>query len=239
MSGSLSSPTRTPVTSVGGAPNGTGWARLLGRAVLLWFLVSLIILLLVGAWGPATYLVLFGLLFGEGAWIARGKVRAALRAFGLDNLAGFVLLAVGVSTLEEVVAYLCGGPGALAIHNLAIDLVWIDAIWLGWQVPWFLVIPRWFAFSEAEALVVGGSVGVLFEVIVSRVFLAGILALVWVPLGWVVYAVVLLLPLQLVRFPARSTRPWRVPTTIAITWGAGLATALLLYVIFRAMGLPT
>jgi hypothetical protein len=230
---------RYPWSRGPGLPATEQWARRWAGVLAVWFLFSLFILAIVHAWGVVSYVVAFCGLFGGAAWILRSRVRPALRRLGLDGLGGFLLLAVAVSTGEEMLIYLLAGPQALAIHQLGLDLLWIDAIWLGWMLPWFVWVSRRFAFGEVEALVVGSSTGVLFEVVLSRVILAGPLALVWVPLGWVVYATVFLLPLQLVDFPSASRRTGRLPLTLGATWGSATAVALGLYVLFAVLGLPT
>jgi hypothetical protein len=203
------------------------------------FLVALAIFAAAQAFGLVAYLLAYCLVFGGVAWTFRSRVRPALARARLDNLAGFLLLAVGASSLEETLSDLFAGPGSLIIHNLPLDLLWIDLIWLGWLLPWYLWVPRRFAFGEVETLLVGGSTGLLFEVVIARVFFEPVLALLWIPFAWAIYAVTLLLPAQVIRFPTTSIARWKVPSTLAVTWGCSAGVALGLYVVFIALGFST
>jgi len=205
---------------------------------VVWFAASVAVLAIAGAERVVVYLLLFVGVYGGVLWSVRHRIRPGLARLGLDNTAGFVLLGVGASSIEETVSFAAAGPSSLVIPNLPVDLVWINAIWLGWLLPWYVFIPRRFSFTEREALLVGGSTGVLFEVIVTRIAFSFPLVVLWVPVAWTVYAVVFLAPLQLVRFPTSSSRRGKVPVALAATWGPAIAVALALYVLFGALGLP-
>jgi hypothetical protein len=85
------------------------------------------------------------------------------------------------------------------------------------------------AFTEPEALLVGGAIGVVHEVSVSGAFLAGpATILLLAPLAWVIYAAVFLAPLQLVRLsegrrpPSRWAVGFSVPLAASTAVGLGL-----------------
>lgn len=202
-------------------------------------MASILIFAIVGAFGLVEYFLVFCVAFGACTWALRDRVRPAMARVGLDNLAGFVLLALSVSSLEETTSYVLAGARSLVIADLPLDLLWVDVIWLGWMVPWYRWIPRRFAFDRVEALVLGGTPGVLMEVLLSGVFLRGPLGLLWVPLAWSIYSVVLIVPLSLVAFDPQLPRRGRWLPTLAVTWGGTLGLALAMFVLFSLLRWPT
>jgi hypothetical protein len=234
---------RTPATSHDSSATvgvfGGQWPRRVAEGLAVWFVVAGTIFALVRDFGIVAYLLAFCVLWGGATWGVRSSIRPMMARLGLDNLGGFVLLVIGVASLEEGLSDVLGGPASLVIRYLPLDLVWVNLVWLGWLLPWYLWVPRRYSFNEVEALLVGGSGGLLFEVVLSRVFLDPIVAVLWIPLAWAIYAVIFLLPLQLIRFEPRAPDPWRVPATLAVTWGGGIVVALVLYGLFAHLGLPT
>lgn len=211
----------------------TVWFTLL---LLLWFATSLAVLAIF-ARGLVEYAALFCGGFGGVLSALRDRVRPAFVAVHLDNLLGFCLLSVAVISLEELLVDAFVGPGGLAQPSLGLDLLWINAIWLGWLVPWYVWVAPRFSFTPLEAWLVGGSPGILFETIFSRAFLISpVVLLLWVPLGWVIYGVVFLGPLQLLTFRSVPSQRHRVLSTLAVTWGTSTVVALGLWALLSALG---
>jgi hypothetical protein len=214
--------TATPVRA--SEPTRGGWADRASGFLLVWFALAVGLLALVGAIGTVLYLALFVGGFGLPAWFLRDRVRPALARSGRGGIAGFVLLAVAVTTLEELLVAAVGGR--LALEPLWADLLVVNATWFAWMLTWYLVLAPRYVFSEREALLLGGTAGVYFEVLVSRIFLGGIVVLVWVPVAWVVYAAVFLWPLQLIDRTGTSTGPWRIPMAVLLPIAVATVVAL-------------
>jgi hypothetical protein len=216
-----------------------GGLDLTWKLLLAWFALSLGIFAVAGSIRIVEYEVVFVGLFGSLALLLRRSVRPALRRVKLDNVWEFAMLAVLVSSLEELVVYAVGGSGALAQSTLGVDLLWVDVIWLGWMLPWYLWLASRYAFSSQEALLVGGTAGILFEVLLSRIFVEGpVIILLWIPLVWVTYSVVLLLPLELTTFKAPPSTARRWLAGVAIPWVSATCVALLLWLILSVVGIP-
>jgi hypothetical protein len=154
-------------------------------------------------------------------------------------LIGYIVISVIVTTVEEMLVYAFGGVIALAQPILWVDLTWVNLVWLAWLLPWYLLIQKFAHFSRWEALMIGGTSGIFFEVILSRVFLGGaILTLMWIPLAWVIYATVFLIPLQLLEFRTGPTSSREVAFAIIVPWAWSGLVGICLWVVFAIAGIP-
>jgi hypothetical protein len=184
---------------------GDRWDRL-WCIVGAWFFASLAVFMLIGAWSVATFALTFGLLFGALGWKCRRLVRPAMARLRLDNLAGFILLALGISALEEVWCFSFGNKVALPV--LWMDVAFCAAVWLPWFLAWRLFLSKRYHFGEKEALLLAASTGLLYELVGSGAIFrypAGLLLMA--PLDIVVYAAIFVLPMQLIDFTGTRTGP--------------------------------
>ena len=167
--------------------------------MLAWFSAVMAIFAIAREWGIIEFGVGFGLVFGSVAWWLRKRVRPAMRKARLDNIYGFALLAVTISSAEEIFCWALGND----IANPVIwkDLVIVNGVWLAWFATWYFLLSKKYHFIEKEALMLGASVGVLYEYISSGAFISNPAGLVLaVPLAVVVYSAIFVLPMQLIDF---------------------------------------
>jgi hypothetical protein len=167
--------------------------------VLLWFAAVMAIFAFAREWSIVEFGVGFGLVFGSVAWWLRKHVRPAMRKVRLDNFAGFVLLAVTISSAEEMSCLALGNK--IANPVLWKDLVIVNGVWLAWFATWYFLLSKKYHFIEKEALMLGASAGVLYEYVSSGAFISNPAGLVLaIPLAVVVYAAIFVLPMQLIDF---------------------------------------
>jgi hypothetical protein len=185
--------------------NGDRWDR--AWAVLLaWFLGSSAVFILIGAWSVGLFALSFCLLFGGLSWKYRRSVRPLMARIGLDNLAGFVLLALAVPALEEAWCWSLGNTVAMPV--LWKDILFCALVWLPWFLCWRFVLSKRYRFSEKEALLLAASSGLLYELVGKWAFFANPAGLLLVvPLDIVVYAALFMLPMQLVDFTGERSGP--------------------------------
>jgi hypothetical protein len=197
--------TRRPFRPLVALWHGDRWDR--AWAVLLaWFLAAVAIFLLIGAWSVGAHALSFGMLFGGLGWKYRRYVRPAMARLRLDNLAGFVILALGISALEEVWCFALGNKVALPV--LWMDVAFCAAVWLPWFLAWRLFLSKRYRFSGKEALLLAASTGLLYELVGSGAIFANPAGLlVMVPLDIVVYAAIFVLPMQLIDFSGERAGP--------------------------------
>ena len=200
------------------------------KALMVWAAVDLIIFAIVQSWNLIAFAVLFGLVFGYVSWTFRGRLRPALKKAGLDNFAVFLLLAFVIGVFEELV---CWGLG----NRIANPILWADLIqvcvsWLFWFATWHLFLAKRFAYSEKEALLLGASVGILYEGVSSlNIFISPLLVLLMAPLAVVIYAAIFLLPLQLIDLKGTDRSLWRYPAGIFLPYLASLPMGIVLAIV--------
>jgi hypothetical protein len=197
--------------------------------VVAWAAVELVIFCMVKDWPLVGFTVLFGFVFGLAAWHYRKKVRPAFKRVGLDNLAGFLLLAFLMSVFEEVLCYGLGNHVANKI--LWADLIQVGVSWLFWFASWYLYIAKHYKFSEKEALLVGASVGILFETVSSGAIFGNPFSLLMAPLAIIIYAGIFVLPLQFIDLKGTSDSSWKYPVGIILPYLASLPMGVLLAIV--------
>jgi len=203
---------------------------LVWKALMAWAAVDLIIFAIVQSWNLIAFSVLFGLVFGYVSWTFRDRLRLALKQAGLDNFAVFLILAFVIGVFEELV---CWGLG----NRIANPILWADLIqvcvsWLFWFATWHLFLAKRFAYSEKEALLLGASVGILYEGVSSlNIFISPLLVLLMAPLAVVIYAAIFLLPLQLIDLKGTDRSLWRFPAGIFLPYLASLPMGIVLAIV--------
>lgn len=194
--------------------------------VLVWLAVELVIFCIVQSWNMVAFTIVFGVAFGGIAWNFRSRIRPAFKRLRLDNIVGFLLLALVISAFEEV---LCFGLGnRIANRILWADLVQVCGTWLFWFAAWYLYIGKRYAFSEKEALLVGASVGILYETVSSMTVFANPLVLLMFPMVVIIYAGIFVLPLQLIDLKGKDDSAWKYPVGILLPYLASLPMGIIL-----------
>lgn len=202
--------------------------------MLAWFAIAMAVFSIAREWSIVEFGVGFGLLFGSIAWWLRKGVRPAFRKLRLDNFAGFALLAVIVSSGEEIFCWALGNR--IANPVLWKDLVLVNGIWLVWTATWYFRLSKRYVFREKEALMLGASVGVLYEYISSGAFLYnpwGIL--LGLPLAVVVYAAIFMLPMQLIDFTGKSNSGLKYVEAPLLPYILSFAAAIPLIILLSAV----
>jgi hypothetical protein len=185
--------------------HGDRWDR--AWAVLVaWAVASSVLFMLIGGLGMGGFVLSFGLLFGGLAWKYRRSVRPLMARVRLDNLAGFVLLALVVPALEET---LCWGLGnTVAMPVLWKDILFCAAVWLPWFLCWRFFLSKRYRVTEKEALLLAASTGLLYEFAGKPGVFSNPLGLFLVaPLIVVVYAAIFIIPMQLIDFSGAKDGP--------------------------------
>jgi hypothetical protein len=194
--------------------------------MLVWFLSVIAIFLLSGGWSVPAFGLSFGLLFGGVAWRYRGRVRPFMARLHLDNFAGFVMLAVSVSAVEETWCWALGNRIAMPV--LWKDIAFCSLVWLPWFAAWYFFLSKRFAFREKEALLLAASAGILYELVGSGVILSPAGLLLAVPLDIVVYAAIFIVPMQLIDFSGTRTGPAKYIVAPVLPYLLSLPVAVLL-----------
>jgi hypothetical protein len=200
------------------------------KALLLWAAVDLIIFAIVQSLNLIAFTVLFGLVFGYVSWTVRGRLRPALKKAGLHNFVVFLLLAFVIGVFEELV---CWGLG----NRIANPVVWADLLqvcvpWLFWFATWYLFLAKRFAYSEKEALLLGASVGILYEGVSSlSIFVSPLLVVLMAPLAVVIYAAIFLLPLQLIDLKGTDGSLWKYPAGVFLPYLASLPMGIVFAIV--------
>ena len=202
--------------------------------MLAWFAIAMAVFSIAREWSIVEFGVGFGLLFGSIAWAIRKSVRPAFKKLHLDNLAGFSLLAVLVSSGEEIFCWALGNRKANPV--IWKDLVLVNGIWLVWFATWYFRLSKRYLFKEKEALMLGAMIGVIYEYISSGAFLvnpAGIL--LGLPLAVVVYAAIFMLPMQLLDFTGKSDSRLKYVEAPILPYILSFAAAIPLIIILSAV----
>jgi len=174
------------------------WSRA-WLAILAWFGAVIAIFAIVQNWSMVSFALLFGIGFGALCWVIRSRIRPAFERLGLANFGGFAILAIAISSGEEVLCWALGNR--IANPVLWKDLVIVNGSWIVWYATWYFILAKRYAYKEKEALFLAASTGILYEYVSSGTFLtnpAGIL--LGAPLAIVVYAALFIIPMQLVDF---------------------------------------
>jgi hypothetical protein len=178
--------------------------------VFVWFVLCMGFFVLVLAVSPEKnpsvigFALFFGILMFGLEWKFRHMVRPFFERLGLANLKGFLLLAVGISAIEEVICWAFGNKVANPI--LWKDIVFCAGVWLPWFACWYLFLSKRWVFREKEALLVAASTGIMYEYIGNAAMWANpVQILIAVPLAVVVYAAIFVLPMQLIVFKDGAT----------------------------------
>lgn len=178
------------------------WSRA-WLVILAWFGAVVVIFAIARNWAMVSFALVFGLGFGGLFWAVRSGIRPAFEKLGLANFAGFALLAVAISTFEEVLCWALGNR--IANPVLWKDLVLVNGTWLVWYACWYFILAKRYAYQEKEALLLAASTGILYEYVSSGTFLANPAGIILgAPLAIVVYAALFIIPMQLVDFRGKD-----------------------------------
>lgn len=203
----------------------------------MWFGAVLGILAFAGEWTVVAFGATYGLVFGGFAYKYRNKVRPFFRQMGLDNYAGFLVLSVFITVTEETYCYLLGCQ--TAHPALMIDLALVTAMWSAWFGTWYFYLSKKYAYSEKEALMTAGFVGVFYEYIgKGEIFTNPLGLLMAIPMAVVVYAAIFVLPMQLIDFTGRDESKWKYPVSVILPYILTIPVAVALFVIFSILGIP-
>jgi len=176
--------------------------------IFVWFFIVIAIFLLAASWSIVSFALSFGAIFGGLAWRYRKSVRPFMARLRLDNFAGFLILGIGISALEEVWCRALGNHVAMPV--LWKDVVFCTVVWLPWFAVWYLFLSKRYCFGEKEALLLAASAGLLYELVGSGAIFsnpAGLLLAV--PLDIVVYAAIFVIPMQLIEFKGTGRTNWK------------------------------
>jgi hypothetical protein len=202
--------------------------------VLAWFGVVVAIFSLAQNWAMVSFALIFGVGFGAIAWVIRSKIRPAFERLGLANFGGFAILAVAISSGEEVLCWALGNR--IANPVLWKDLVLVNGIWLVWYASWYFILSKKFAYKEKEALLLAAGTGILYEYVSSSAIWtnpAGIL--LGAPLAVVIYAALFILPMQLVDFMGKDEKPLKYAASPFLPYILSFAVALPLVLLFSVV----
>jgi hypothetical protein len=202
--------------------------------MLAWFGAVIAIFALAQNWALVSFALLFGIGFGAIAWSIRSKVRPAFQRLGLANFGGFAILAVAISSGEEVLCWALGNR--IANPVLWKDLVVVNGTWLVWYASWYFILSKRFAYQEKEALFLAACTGILYEYISSGAFWANPAGIVLgAPLAAVVYAALFILPMQLVDFSGKDEKPLKYVESPFLPYLLSFAVALPLVILFSVV----
>lgn len=204
--------------------------------MLSWFIMVMAILGVAGEWSVVTFGVTFGLIYGGVAYRYRKMVKPFCEKINLGNYAGFLLLAVIVTISEEVYCYILGNQ--IAHPVLWVDLVLVTVMWWVWFSTWYFFLSRRYYFEEKEALMTAGFTGVLYEFVGTGEVLKNPLGIVIaVPLAVVVYAAIIVLPLQLITFTGDITSRQKYVVGSVLPFLLTIPVALGLYLVLIGFGI--
>ncbi len=173
------------------------------RFIFAWFVLSIAVLASIGSWSSVYFAIVWCVVFGGASWLFRERIRDIIKGSLIDNIVGFSIIVIIISSVEEYLVYILGGT--LAQPVLWVDLVFIDATWLTWLVMWKLWVSRKFAFSPPEAVLYSAFTGVLYEIFVSGAFLHNPFSIfIELPVVWIVYSVIVFIPITMIDFRGKS-----------------------------------
>jgi hypothetical protein len=202
--------------------------------VLVWFGIVVAIFALARNWALVSFALLFGLGFGGAAWMLRSRVQPAFRRLGLANFGGFALMAVAISSAEEILCWALGNR--IANPVLWKDLVLVNGIWLVWYASWYYILSRRFAYKEKEALLLAASTGILYEYVSSGAIWTNPTGIfLGAPLAAVVYAALFILPMQLVDFSGKDEGTLKLPASVFLPYILSFGAALPLVILFSVI----
>ena len=205
------------------------------KIVIAWASLIIICLLLVQEWSVVVFVATYGFIFGGIAFRFRSKIRPLFQAIRLHNYWGFLLLAVAVSVTEEIYCWVLGNN--MAHEILWVDLVMVTAIWSVWFSTWYFFLSKRFLFTEKEALMVAGAIGILYEYVGTGDVFGNPLLILASPLAIVIYATIFVLPMQLITFTGTDDRNRKYPIGIVLPFVLSLPVLLILFVVFSIAGI--
>ncbi len=209
------------------------WSRT-WLVILAWFGAVVVIFAIAHNWALVSFALIFGLGFGGLFWAARSRIRPVFEKLGMANFAGFALLAIGVSTFEEVLCWALGNR--IANPVLWKDLVLVNGTWLVWYACWYFILAKRYAYQEIEALLLAASAGILYEHVSSGTILANPAGIViGAPLAIVVYAALFILPMQLVDFQGEDEAGIKYIASLFLPYLLSFAVALPLAILLSAI----
>ena len=153
--------------------------------------VALLLSAIARLWSVFLFTLTYGFGFGSILWYHRHVIERKLRSCGFLC---FLFIATGVSILEEVWCYLCGGT--LARPVLWQDLLVISISWVPWFLTWRYYLSHRYRFTLDEAVLLSGLSGLLFEFVPKPQMLANIAGLlIMAPLIVIIYATTVIVPI--------------------------------------------
>jgi hypothetical protein len=207
------------------------------KIMLAWFIAIMIIFVIAREWVVFTFGTTYGLIFGGLAYRYRSKVRPFFKRIGLDNYRGFLILAIIVSVTEETYVYILGGD--IAHPVLWIDLVLVTGMWTVWFGTWYFYLSKKYAFSEKEALMTAGFIGVFYEYIgTGKIIENPLLIISFTPLAVIIYAAIFMLPMQLINFTGENESKMKYPVSVILPFILTIPVAIALYIIFSIFQIP-
>ena len=152
----------------------------------------------------------------------------------LDNYAGFMLLAIAITFVEETFCYVTGNH--IAYPVLWIDLVLVAGMWAVWFSTWYFYLSKKYAYDEKEALLLAGIAGIFYEFVGTGAFLTTPLeALAITPLAIVVYAAIFIWPMQLIDFKGTSESWTKYPVSVLLPFALTFPVAAVLFIVFTIL----
>ena len=215
-------------------PSFVGW---FWKFLLIWFSVSVLILGISGSRIAVAFSVVWCAGFGGIVWFLKNRIAYVINKYHLRSVFWFALVVVLISAGEEILVYLLGGK--LAEPALWSDLIVVCSTWLAWLLMWFLWVCRKSSFSLGEAIAYAGFTGILYEVFISGAFISNPLSLlIESPLAWVIYAVIALVPLQMIKFSGKSRGLIAGVEAIMVPFLVSEVVALTVVFALKALGAP-
>lgn len=210
-----------------------GWS-LACKALIAWFAVVVLLFAVLGDWSLVIFAAGFGAVIGGLEYRYRRSIRPLAARLGLNNYAGFLVLSIAISTFEETFCYLTGNH--IAYPVLWIDLILVSVMWTVWFGTWYFYLSKRYAFSEKEALLLAGSVGIFYEFVGTGAFLSNPIGIMMItPLAIVIYAAIFVWPMQLIDFSGKNNSWIKYPVSILLPFILTFPVAIVLYVIFSLL----
>lgn len=215
-------------------PSFTGW---FWKSLLVWFSVSVLTLGISGSWIVVTFSVVWCAGFGGTVWLLKDRIAYVINKYRIRSVFWFALVVVLISAAEETLVYLLGGK--LAEPALWSDLIVVCSTWLAWLLMWFLWVGRRSSFSLGEAVAYAGFTGILYEVFISGAFISNPLSLlIESPLAWVIYAVIALVPMQMIKFSGKSRGLVAGVEAVMVPFLVSEAVALTVVFVLKGLSAP-
>jgi hypothetical protein len=203
------------------------------KLILVWFALVIVIFAIAGGWSLIVFAIGFGIILGGVFYRYRRYVRPFFHRLRLDNYAGFFLLSLVVTVVEETLCYLAGNR--IAYPVLWIDLIMVFGMWAVWFGTWYFYLSKKYAFQEKEALMIASVTGIMYEYLSSGMFPNPLALLILTPLAVVVYAGIFVLPMQLIDFTGTDNRLRKYLVSIVLPYILTIPVAVAIYIILSLL----